>query len=332
MVDIDLKQLVSDIKSYMGITRKSRIGDLVRSFPKLDQYLSGLEILADFGEDAAVFAKSEMDDDVFLLASDGIMPVMIATDAYWSGYCSILVNLHDIAAMGGDALAMVDVISVSDKDILSELTRGMNDACTKFGVPIVGGHVHPDSEYNAVDVAIFGTAKRSSVIYSHTAQVDDSIIFAMDLDGRIYPKVRFAWDSTLHKTPEVVRKQLGVMPELGKLDLVTAGKDISNPGTLGTLGMLLESSNHGAEVELGKIPHPPENKIEFSHWLKVYQGCGFVVTCPMDNTEKIIELFHSVGLTATVSGKITENKKLILNYGTDQKTLFDFDTDKITGI
>jgi putative methanogenesis marker protein 2 len=332
MDELDLKQLVLNLKSYMGITRKSQIGDVVSSFPKLEQYLSGLEVLADFGEDAAVFAKSDMDDEVFLLAADGIMPVMIDADAYWSGYCSILVNLHDIAAMGGFPLAMVDVISVSGKEILSELTRGMNDACTKFGVPIVGGHIHPDSEYNAVDVAIIGTAKRSCVIYSHKAQVDDAVIFAMDMDGRVYPKVRFAWDSTLHKTPAVVRKQLGVMPELGQLGLVTAGKDISNPGALGTLGMLLESSKKGAELDLDKIPHPSEAKVEFSHWLKVYQGCGFVVTCPGDNTKKIIELFQTVGLTAAVAGKITENNKLILNYRNDQEILFDFNIEKIMGI
>jgi putative methanogenesis marker protein 2 len=332
MVEIDLKQLVSEIKNYMGITRKSQIGEVVCSFPKLENQLSGLEVLADFGEDAAVFAKSGMNDNVLLLAADGIMPVMINADAYWSGYCSILVNLHDIAAMGGEPLAMVDVISVTNEDILAELTRGMNDACTKFGVPIVGGHVHPESDYNAVDVAILGTAKRSSVIYSHTAQVDDAIIFAMDLDGRVYPKARFAWDSTLHKKPEFVRKQLMVMNEFGRMGLVTAGKDISNPGALGTLGMLLESSKKGAEVDLGKIPHPSEDKIEFSHWLMVYQGCGFVVTCSRKNATGVIDIFNSVGLTANIVGKINDNKKFIINLKEDFETLFDFTIEKITGI
>jgi selenophosphate synthetase-related protein len=208
----------------------------------------------------------------------------------------------------------------------------MNDACTKFGVPIVGGHVHPDSEYNAVDAAILGTAKRSGVIYSHTAQIDDAIIFAMDLDGRVYPNAKFAWDSTLHKKPTDVRNQLMVMTELGNLGLVTAGKDISNPGALGTLGMLLESSRKGAELNLDKIPHPPEEKIDFQHWLKVYQGCGFVVTCHRHNTKKIIDLFHSVGLTADVAGKVNENKKLIINLGQYQETLFDFTFERITGI
>ncbi len=35
------------------------------------------------------------------------------------------------------------------------------------------------------------------------------------------------------------------MEEIGKRHLATAGKDISNPGLIGTLGMLLEVSGKG---------------------------------------------------------------------------------------
>lgn len=334
MVDLDLKQLVSEIKGYMGITRKKQIGEVVASFPRLEDQLTDLEILADFGEDAAVFypPSSNTDDQALLLAADGIMPVMIEADAYWSGYCSVLVNLHDIAAMGGRPLAMVDVITVRDKVVLSELTRGMKDACKKFGVPIVGGHIHPDGEYNALDVAILGTVKRSRVIYSHTARVGDNVIMAMDLDGRIHPKTRFAWDSTLHKDPDQVRAQLLIMEKLGSLDLLNSGKDISNPGALGTLGMLLESSKLGALVDLNLIPRPDSQLVEFSHWLKVYQGCGFVVSCNVKQTKDIINLFNSVGLMADVVGKITETRKLIVKSNHDLETLFDFDQESITGI
>ena len=62
----------------------------------------------------------------------------------------------------------------------------MTSAITKFKVPMVGGHSHPDCEYNAVDVAILGSAKKTDVIYSHTASVGDDIIFAMDLDGSVH--------------------------------------------------------------------------------------------------------------------------------------------------
>ena len=60
--------------------------------------------------------------------------------------------------------------------------------------------------------------------------------------------------TTTHKTPELVQLQISVMNNIAKKHLLTAGKDISNPGILGTLGMLLEASEVGATVELEKIP------------------------------------------------------------------------------
>ena len=337
MDDLDLKKLVEDLHGYMGITRKRPIADVVNAFPGFTGGLSevaGVEVLADFGEDAAVLSGPGDDDNVLLLAADGIMSVMMDADPYWSGYCSVLVNLHDIAAMGGLPMAIVDVISIKEKDsaVLSSLTSGMNDACTKVGVPIVGGHIHPDSEFNAVDVAILGTAPRAGVIYSHTAELDDHIIFAMDLDGRVHPKTQFAWDSTLHKGSDVVQRQLRIMPELGSQNLLTAGKDISNPGALGTLGMLLESSCKGAYVDLTKIPRPNADKIEFNHWLKVYQGCGFVVSCDPLHTDEVIKKFKSVGLSAGIAGEITEDRKFFIGLGSKEELLFDFYKDKITGI
>jgi selenophosphate synthetase-related protein len=114
--------------------------------------------------------------------------------------------------------------------------------------------------------------------------------------------------------------------------LVSAGKDISNPGALGTLGMLLESSKKGAYVDLTEIPRPSSDKIDFVHWLKVYQGCGFVVSSKPENCDAVLERFGTVGLTAAIAGEITDDRKLIIEYGSIEEVLFNFNTDKITGI
>jgi hypothetical protein len=334
MVDVDLRKLVNDLKGFMGVTRKRPIGDVVKAFPNLTVPTTGIQVLADFGEDAAVLSLSDdpQNQGVLLLAADGIMSSLMDADPYWAGYCSVLVNLNDIAAMGGLPLAMVDIISVQNGKILSNLVRGINDACSKFGVPIVGGHTHPDNEYNAVDVAVLGIAKHSSVIYSHTAEVGDSVIFAIDLDGSIHAKAKYAWDTTTHKPRELLRKQLMVMSELGGKQLVHAGKDISNPGTLGTLGMLLESSKMGAIIQLEQIPYPENNDLDFTHWLKMYQGCGFVVTCEPTKAEGIIDIFNTAGITAQVAGEVTKEHKLVLKHQNNVEILFDFEKEKITGI
>jgi hypothetical protein len=291
-------------------------------------------VRADFGEDAAVI-EVEDSDKALLLAADGIMEPLLRADPYWAGYCAVLVNVNDIAAMGGMPLAMVNVISLSGdeaKDLCTELMRGVRAGTTKFGVPMVGGHVHPDCGYNAIDVAVLGIADRNSVIYSNTAEEGDDIIFAMDLDGAVHPRAQFSWDSTSFKSSEKIRAQMEVMKVIGDKNLVSAGKDLSNPGSLGTLGMLLETSGKGALVDLRQIPAPPQDVISFDHWLKMYQGCGFVVTSNTENSGEIIKLFEAVGLSAAIVGSIDASNKLYITDGRTTKLLFDFDKDRITGV
>ena len=182
-------------------------------------------------------------------------------DPEWSGYCAILVNVHDIAAMGGRPLGMVDIFSSNSPEITQKVLKGMKLGIEKFGVPIVGGHIHPDTPYTALDVAILGAVRKDSIIYSSTAKPGDDVVLAIDLDGRIHPSCDVNWDTTFLKDAAIVRHQVRSMVELGEKKLLTAGKDVSNPGILGTLGMILEVSGAGAEVEIDAIPRPAVGRV-----------------------------------------------------------------------
>ena len=196
-------------------------------------------------------------------------------------------------------------------------------------MPIVGGHTHPDCAYDAIDVAILGTAKKDEVIFSHTAQAGDDVIMAMDLDGRFPPSLPYAWDTTSHKDNATCRRQMLTMNEIGRRKLARSGKDISNPGSIGTLGMLLETSGKGAVVDIEKVPTPAG--VDLSQWLRAYQGCGFVLTCPPENSREVINIFADVGVTAAVAGKVDDTKKLVLRMNGESAEVFDFTVDKITG-
>ncbi len=319
---MDLNRIISEISNYPGVTRKRVIGHAINYF----KGLKSKNILESFGEDAAVIAHGK---DVLLLAADGIMEDLMEKNPYWAGYCSVLVNINDIAAMGGRCLGMVNVLSIKNRAILDEVLKGMTEALKKFDVPMLGGHVHPDCNYNAVDVAVLGAAKKDSVIFSNTANIGDEVIFAMDIDGDFTPGLPYSWDTTSSKTPETVQEQIAVMSQIGEKKLVTAAKDISNPGVLGTLGMLLESSKKGAEVDLEKVPKP-EN-VDFLQWLKAYQGCGFVVTCEESDSKEVIRTFKDVGIIAEVVGIITSDLKLNISYDEEDETLFDFRKNPIIG-
>ncbi len=320
---MDLRALIADIRAHPGITRKKTISEVLDFFP----LAQADNVLASYGEDAAVIAYGE--DEVLLLAADGIMETLMKANPFFAGYYSILVNLNDISAMGGVPIAMVDVISMKEERICGQVMRGMETAVRKFGVPVVGGHTHPDCNYDAVDVAILGSAKRSEVIYSHTAAVGDDIIFAMDLDGFYPEKLNYAWDTTSKKESELVRKQMMVMNRIGKRKLAHSGKDMSNPGSLGTLGMLLETSGKGGTVDLDKVPSP--KGVPLAQWLKSYQGCGFVLTTAPKDSAEVLRLFGDVGVTGAVVGRVDGGKKIVLQQGKESGILFDFDSEIITG-
>ncbi|MDR1954801.1 MAG: methanogenesis marker 2 protein, partial [Candidatus Methanoplasma sp.] len=278
------------------------------------------------GEDAAAV---EYGDSYILFAADGIMESLVDSDPFYAGYFAVLVNVNDIAAMGGRPLAMVDVLSLSKSKVCGHILRGMSQGVRKFNVPIVGGHTHPDCRYNAIDISIIGTVPKSDIILSCKAKNGDDIVFVMDLDGSYPSGLRYAWDTTTKKDDALVQAQMGMMTVIASKHLTHSAKDMSNPGCIGTLGMMLESSMKGGTVDIEKIPIP--DNVDLIQWLLSYQGCGFVFACPPENSSEIIRLFETVGCSGAVVGKIDGSLKLKLIMDGESDVVFDFEKDIITG-
>ncbi len=318
--------VIAAVKKYDGVRRKQAIGSLVKAL-----HIENMDVIASYGEDAAVIQNGRT---ALLFAADGIWNKLMDIDPYWAGYCAILVNVHDIAAMGGRPVAMVDVLSASNDEVMTKVTNGMRDAANAFNVPVVGGHLHPDAPYNVIDVSILGIADLENVIYSSTANVGDSIVMAIDLNGRIHPNARMNWDSVTQKTPEILQKQLAVMKTLGERHLVTAGKDISNPGIIGTLGMLLESSEVGGIVDLPSIPRPDLDALglNFEDWVRMYPGMAFIMTVDKRNVDAVFKEFRGAGMAANVIGTVVKERSLTLTKGTESATMFNFCAEGITNI
>src|SRR5512136_3185181 len=127
--------------------------------------------------------------------------------------------------MGGHPIAMVDIFSIAKTTVMEQVVKGMHDASAQFGVPIVGGHLHPDAPYSVIDVSILGSAQLDSIIYSHTAQDGGCVVMAIDLNGRVHPSCALNWDSVTMKSAATVRAQIALMESIGNDHLVTAGKD-----------------------------------------------------------------------------------------------------------
>ncbi|MDR3283309.1 MAG: methanogenesis marker 2 protein [Candidatus Methanoplasma sp.] len=319
---MSLDSVMDAIRSFPGVTRKRPIREVVGFFPTS----SFPRVAAAEGEDAAAISYG---DDYILFATDGIMESLVSADPFYAGYFAVLVNVNDIAAMGGRPLAMVDVVSMSKSKVCNQILRGIGAGVEKFNVPIVGGHTHPDCKYNAIDISIIGTVPKDDIILSSTVEDGDDIVFVMDLDG-FYPEgLMYAWDTTSRKDACTVQNQMEAVAVLASRRLVHAGKDMSNPGSVGTLGMMLETSRKGASIDVGKIPVP--EGADLTRWLLAYQGCGFVFACPPENSAEVIEHFRKAGCDGAVVGKADGGSELKITVDGETGVLFDFKKDMITG-
>lgn len=317
-----ISEIAEAIRAYPGVTRKHTIHKIVDLLPT-----TGFpQVVAAEGEDAAAI---DVGDQYILFAADGIMESLVRTAPYYAGYFAVLVNVNDIAAMGGRPLGMVDVMSIVQADVCKEMIRGMKEGIRKFGVPIVGGHVHPDCHYNAIDISIVGKVAKDALLRSSTAEPGDDIVFVIDTDG-FYPEMLpYAFVTTVQKSDELVRAQMEAAAIVGERHLAHACKDMSNPGSIGTLGMMLESSGAGALVDVTRIPAPKD--VDPVRWHLSYQGCGFCFACPPENSQEIIDIFAEVSCEGAVVGKVDDSKQLKITDGKETAVLFDFNKEIITG-
>ena len=323
---MELENIARRIREFEGLTRKKQISGITGIFESVKAEYKNC--IVGFGDDAAVM---DIDgDDYLLFAADGVWGKIVDASPWWAGYSSVLVNVNDIAAMGGHPVAMVDVLSTSNKHAFNDILGGIRDGIAKFGVPVVGGHLHPDTSYTSISVAILGTVKKDCVLRSDTAKNHDSIIAAVDLDGRVGPNSPYSWDSTTMKTAGEVQRMYQTLVRVGRLKIVTACKDVSNPGIIGTLGMMLEVSGVGADIDLKSIPIPKNMKLE--QWLLVHPATAFILTVPPESEDAVIDCFEKVKMTAHVIGEITSTSTLNIYDGNNSATVFDFKKDVITGI
>jgi AIR synthase-related protein len=243
-----------------------------------------------------------------LVAAEGMRNEFVAADPWFAGYSALMVNVSDIAAMGGRPWAVVDVLFLGNGHN-ERVLDGLRAASLTFGVPIVGGHTTRVDGPSSLAVAIVGHAIH--LIESHTARPGQALLAAIDLRGSFRGRSAFNAATTL--APERLRAQLALLPELAEARLVCAGKDISNAGICGTLAMLLESSRCGARLDLDRLPAPED--VDALRWLTAFPSFGFVLTAEPRDAARVCERFEAFGVTCREVGTITDTLELTLVYG-----------------
>lgn len=261
-----------------------------------------------------------------LLAAEGMLPQLVESDPWFAGWCAVMVNISDVAAMGGRAIAVVDALWSRSTDEIDRVWAGMNAAAQAYNVPIVGGHTNCHSPYNALAVAILGRA--TQLITSFDAQPGDALLVATDLRGKSHPSYPF-WNAATEADPVQLRENLAILPQLAESGLCGAGKDISMGGILGTLLMLLETSGCGAILHLDKIPCPAELSID--RWLLTFPSYGFLLSVQPEKIEAVRSQFHQQNLVCEVVGTVQIEPELVLKSNSESIVFWNFRQQPFTG-
>jgi uncharacterized protein len=319
-----LKDIVARIRNYPGILRKQPIQQVVGL---LSQTLRFGNQLPSYGDDAAVIPWG---DEYLLVAADGMMTGLLVNEPYAAGKASVMVTVNDIYSMGGRPIGMVNVLASGDDTQRRRIVEGIEKGCRKLKVPMLGGHLHPDSpvECPALSVTIIGHAKK--LLRSHLAAAGDRLILAVDLDGRAGCRSVVSWDANSGKSPEALRHRLEALPLVAESEAAFAAKDVSNAGILGTAAIMLENSGKGADIDLDAIPRPDSLTLE--QWLLCFQSFGFILSVPPENIDRVFSIFSERGITVAAIGGVREGNVVDIHKNGISATLFDFSQDVITGI
>ena len=122
------------------------------------------------GDDAAVI---EMGDKYQLISTDllveGVHFDLAYTPLKHLGYKAVAVNVSDICAMNGEAKQITVGLALSNRfsvEALEELYIGINLACKKYGVDLVGGDTTSSTSGLMISITAIGEVEKDSITYS----------------------------------------------------------------------------------------------------------------------------------------------------------------------
>ena len=250
-------------------------------------------------------------------------PAFVASDPRAAGMAAVLANVNDLAAMGAVPRGIVNTV-VAPAPVAAEALQGMAEAAALYEVPIVGGHISEHPGEPALSAFAVGDADR--VLSVSRAREGQHLVYACCLEGRM--RTDFPFFTTLaHQGPHLAR-DVRLLAEAARMDLAQAAKDVSMAGSIGSLAMLLEPGQLGAEIDLDELPAPAG--VSLDRWLVCFPTYAFWLTT--DQPGRCVDLFRSAGLTAAVTGTITGSGLLTVRDRDASRQVFDLKSEPITGL
>ena len=170
------------------------------------------ETIKGIGDDCAVFDSLKN----YKLLSTDMLVEGVHFDLSYSplkhlGYKSIAVNVSDICAMNGIATHVTVSIAASNRfsvEALEELYLGIDLACTKYNIDLVGVDTTSSLSGLIISVSVYGSVKKKNISYRSGAKPNDLLVVTGDL-GAAYLGLQL-----LKREKEIFKSNPTMQPDL----------------------------------------------------------------------------------------------------------------------
>ena len=244
--------------------RMQRLADATKSFlgdalAPLRAVPGGLGPDGFVGDDGVPLPGSDL-----VAACDAIIPSMVERDPEWAGWCSVLVNVNDLTAMGAAPTGLLDAVGAPTRSLLTRIVRGIAKASQAWRVPVLGGHTQLGVP---ASLAVTAFGRTSTPIRAGGGSAGDTVRLTADLGGQWRSGHHGRqWDSSSTRSADDLAELSTLVARMAP----RAAKDVSMAGVVGTVGMLAEASGTGAELDVARIPRP--TAADMGAWLTCFPG------------------------------------------------------------
>lgn len=171
------------------------------------------------GDDAAVITPTEGYQT--LVSTDLLIEGVHFDLSYFPmkhlGYKAVVVNLSDIYAMNGKPKQITVSLALSSRfslEAVEELYAGIQLACERYQVDLVGGDTSTSKQGLMISVTAIGEAKPEEIAYRSGAKVNDLVVVSGDLGGA------YCGYQLLEREKRVYIDNPSVQPDLGGYDYI----------------------------------------------------------------------------------------------------------------
>ncbi|MBN1329132.1 MAG: phosphoribosylformylglycinamidine synthase subunit PurL [Candidatus Heimdallarchaeota archaeon] len=267
-------------------------------------------------------------------------------DPYNGGAGILMESCCNVASVGAEPIAFTDCLNFGNPEhpqvfwAFEKVVEGLGDAARALDVPCVGGNVsfYNHDEVNDVAVkpspVIFTAGLLEDVSKAVNAKFKEANEFILligetktEIGGSEYTSIIHQKDDGL--VPKVdftqAKNLLAKVVEALKRGLVTASHDISKGGLFAALTEMAILGELGFQINSNQIIADTE-RLDILLFSETHGR--FIFTMKEENLEEITAIFTESGISTSVIGKVTNEKRIIIE-SKEKRPIVNLSLDEI---